>query len=196
MTALSKIIIGALATTGAAWFLNGPIGLGQKCDAETRIGSLAGSDGASSDGLGGNVSGTGNASAAPTAEAVNACQGAVSKIAGSSAINFGTGGSNVTADSAPVLDHIAAALLDCPGTSIEVAGHTDAQGEAAANEALSQRRAEAVVAELTKRGIPADRLTARGYGEARLLDGNGPENNSRNRRIEFTVSGTDSVTAA
>ena len=46
-------------------------------------------------------------------------------------------------------------------------GYTDEVGEAAKSQDLSQRRAQAMVADLTQHGIAAARLTAAGYGETR-----------------------------
>lgn len=72
---------------------------------------------------------------------------------------------------------------------MRVEGHTDAQGDAAANMRLSQRRAQAVVDALAKRGMAANRLQAQGFGEERLLDaGSTPEAHERNRRIEFHLA--------
>ena len=194
MSAFAKIATGALVTTALAWFLHGPMGLGESCAAQSRATATVpaaatpavpgtGAD----DGF--NVGEASAAAEAPaTAEAVAACQANVTGVVSSGTINFATGGSGVAPESGALVDRIAAAVRDCSGVAVEVAGHTDAQGAAAANEALSQQRAETVIAELVKRGVPADRLTARGYGETKPVDPSGPENNPRNRRIEFTVS--------
>ncbi|MBO9623622.1 MAG: OmpA family protein [Sphingomonas sp.] len=211
MSALPKIVIGALATTAAAWFLHSPLGLGQNCTAAagaggtigipaTTDGNLTGAVaegtsalGNAADAAASGASALGNAATAATGAAltpaqVENCQTKVTLAASAGMINFATGGTSVAASSGALLDSIAKELRDCTGASIEVAGHTDAQGDAAANQALSERRARAVVAALVDRGVPADRLTARGYGETKLLHADGPENDPRNRRIEFTVT--------
>ena len=78
--------------------------------------------------------------------------------------------------------------MACPEASIEIEGHTDAEGTPERNAALSERRAQAVVSYLTSSGIPADRLKAIGYGAARPVAPNDtPGNRAKNRRIEFTV---------
>ena len=65
-------------------------------------------------------------------------------------------------------------------------GHTDNQGSAAANQALSEKRAQAVVAWLTAHGIPATRLSAKGFGQTKPLIDNGTEDGrAKNRRVEL-----------
>jgi hypothetical protein len=76
----------------------------------------------------------------------------------------------------------------CPTVNIEVAGHTDSDGEDAANQALSEKRAQAVADYLVKAGLPANRFTAVGYGSAQPIASNDTEDGkAQNRRIEFTV---------
>lgn len=192
MSAFPKIAIGALLTTALAGFLNGPMGLGENCAAQSR----AATPQSRPVGTAGNASDDGFTTGEPaTAEQAAACQANVTKAASSGTISFATGGSAVAPESAALVDRIAAALQDCSGVTVEVAGHTDAQGDAGANQTLSQQRAQAVLAELVKRGVPAAQLTARGYGENKPVDAGGPESNPRNRRIEFTVSAAP-ITAA
>jgi OmpA-OmpF porin, OOP family len=69
---------------------------------------------------------------------------------------------------------------------LRVEGHTDNQGNAAANQALSERRAQAVVAWLTAHGIAASRLTAKGMGQTKpVADNGGEEGRAKNRRVEL-----------
>ncbi|TIH42921.1 OmpA family protein, partial [Klebsiella pneumoniae] len=78
--------------------------------------------------------------------------------------------------------------MRCPNATIEVAGHTDSDGEEAANQALSERRAQAVVDYLVRAGLPANRFTPIGYGSTQPLAGNESEDGkAQNRRIEFVV---------
>jgi outer membrane protein OmpA-like peptidoglycan-associated protein len=58
---------------------------------------------------------------------------------------------------------------------LRVEGHTDNQGNAAANQALSEKRAQAVVAWLTGKGISASRLTAKGFGATKPVADNSTE---------------------
>jgi outer membrane protein OmpA-like peptidoglycan-associated protein len=77
--------------------------------------------------------------------------------------------------------------LDTWGNAnIEVAGHTDSRGSDAYNMKLSQQRAEAVRNYLVSKGIAADRLSAKGYGESQPVAGNATdEGRFENRRVEL-----------
>jgi OmpA-OmpF porin, OOP family len=69
-----------------------------------------------------------------------------------------------------------------------VAGHTDADGEDSFNQALSEKRAQAVINYLVKAGLTADRFTAVGYGATQPVAGNDSDDGkAQNRRIEFLV---------
>jgi peptidoglycan-associated lipoprotein len=63
------------------------------------------------------------------------------------------------------LDNLVETLDDNPNVTIELMSHTDSRGTPADNEELSQKRAQSVVDYLISKGIAADRLQARGYGE-------------------------------
>ena len=65
-------------------------------------------------------------------------------------------------------------------------GSTD--GEAAANQTLSEKRAQSVADYLVKAGLPTDRLKAVGYGSSQPVAANDTdEGKAKNRRIDFTV---------
>ena len=101
--------------------------------------------------------------------------------------------SNIREDAALELDKLVALLKEYPTISIELSSHTDSRGSDSYNMSLSQRRAESAVAYLVEKGIAADRLEARGYGETRLVNNcsNGVscsvEAHQLNRRTEFTI---------
>jgi len=79
-------------------------------------------------------------------------------------------------------------LLQNPDIRIEVAGHTDSVGNDAYNLALSERRANTVRDYLIKKGVPADRLTAKGYGETEpVADNSTEEGRSLNRRVGLRI---------
>jgi OmpA-OmpF porin, OOP family len=72
--------------------------------------------------------------------------------------------------------------------TVVVEGHTDSQGQDAANQQLSQARAQAVVAFLTQSGVSATRLSAVGRGEAEPVASNeSAEGRANNRRVELTI---------
>jgi OOP family OmpA-OmpF porin len=126
----------------------------------------------------------------PAAAPVDAsvCQQLFSELLAKGTIRFESGRSNLDLDSAGLLDHLTEVALRCPTTNIEVAGHTDTDGDNAANQVLSEKRAQAVVEYLVKAGLPASRFTAIGYGSIQPVAVNDTdEGKARNRRIEFVV---------
>ncbi|MEO8587781.1 MAG: carboxypeptidase regulatory-like domain-containing protein [Flavobacteriales bacterium] len=92
------------------------------------------------------------------------------------------------------LDALAERLTVNPGVSIEVAVHSDARGDGAEQQKLTQRRADAMATYLKGKGIFKERLTAKGYGNSRLLNHCAPgvqcseEEHAVNRRTEYTVT--------
>jgi OOP family OmpA-OmpF porin len=77
-------------------------------------------------------------------------------------------------------------MKDHSDLKFEIDGHTDADGDDAANLKLSQQRAETVKAQLISSGIDASRLTSKGYGETKPVDNNSTsEGKANNRRVEF-----------
>lgn len=92
-------------------------------------------------------------------------------------------------ESYSLLDEVAQVLFDHPEiVRIEVAGHTDADGNDAYNLKLSQARAESVRNYLIAAGVEEVRLTARGYGETVPIDSNGTDaGKANNRRVEFVI---------
>ncbi|MBW8307275.1 MAG: OmpA family protein [Thiobacillus sp.] len=84
------------------------------------------------------------------------------------------------------LDNDVATLKSWGDVDIEVAGHTDSMGSDAYNMKLSKQRAEAVRNFLISRGVAADRLTAKGYGESQPVADNATEEGRfKNRRVEL-----------
>ena len=116
------------------------------------------------------------------------CQQLFSELLGKAKVRFESGRASIDPDSTGLLDHLVEIALRCPNSNIEVAGHTDADGEDAANQALSEKRAQAVVDYLVKAGLPASRFTAVGYGSTQPVAGNDTDDGkAQNRRIEFLV---------
>ena len=107
-------------------------------------------------------------------------------------INFDTASSNIPDANKSILDQAAALIKRASQVHLTVKGHTDAMGDVAANKALSQKRAQAVVDYLVKQGVDPAQLQAVGYGsEQPVADNATPEGQFKNRRIEFEVLNTE-----
>jgi outer membrane protein OmpA-like peptidoglycan-associated protein/osmotically-inducible protein OsmY len=103
-------------------------------------------------------------------------------------ILFDTNRATIRPVSYVLLGRLAGVAKSCPAQTIEIGAHTDSDGTDAANQALSERRAEAVVEYLVREGVAGTMLKAIGYGERRPIAPNdSPENKQKNRRVEFTV---------
>ena len=104
-------------------------------------------------------------------------------------IFFDSGKATLRPESTAELERLQKLLTETPALKLEMAGHTDDVGEAAKNQDLSQRRAQAVVSYLTQHGIAADRLSAAGYGETQPVAPNTTKlGRQLNRRTEFKVT--------
>ncbi|WP_108397675.1 OmpA family protein [Devosia submarina] len=122
-------------------------------------------------------------------EGLAACEAPLAEFSARNAILFRSGAAQITPDSAPALDELAADLGACPATAIHVEGHTDADGDEQLNLALSVARAEAVVNALIERGVAPERLYALGYGESNpIADNTTPEGKALNRRIVVKIA--------
>jgi OmpA-OmpF porin, OOP family len=110
-------------------------------------------------------------------------------ILNQSIVNFPSGGSEVPAASIALLQKAAADFKQlAPGTVLEIAGYTDNTGDAAANVALSQHRADAVRNVLVLAGVDPAMLVAKGYGSGNPIASNDTlDGRFRNRRIEYHV---------
>ncbi len=85
-----------------------------------------------------------------------------------------------------LLDDVYQILKTNPDITIEIGGHTDSKGSDKSNQKLSQRRVESVRTYLVNKGIDANRITAKGYGESVPVDTNRTsEGRENNRRVEF-----------
>lgn len=104
-------------------------------------------------------------------------------------IYFETGKATIKSSSHAELDALAATLnRDKHLAVLEIQVHTDERGNDKWNLALSQKRADAIVAYLIARQVDARRLRARGYGETRPLDPHHTEAAwAKNRRTEIVI---------
>jgi outer membrane protein OmpA-like peptidoglycan-associated protein len=104
-------------------------------------------------------------------------------------INFPTGSAEIPSDATEIIRRSADAIKRVPaGSKIEISGHTDNTGDAAANMALSQARADAVRHALVAAGVPAETLVAKAYGASSPRATNDTEfGRFQNRRIEYAL---------
>lgn len=101
---------------------------------------------------------------------------------------FEPGGATLSAGSDETLDLLARILTRDAELSVAIVGHSDNAGGLAPNIALSQRRAEAVMQALIRRGVTAGQLEARGIGYLAPLTSNATEEGrARNRRVELVL---------
>jgi OmpA-OmpF porin, OOP family len=106
-------------------------------------------------------------------------------------VHFAYDSADLTAPAREALADVAAQLKARPGVRVEVAGHTDDRGAGRYNLDLSLRRAAAVRERLVTLGVPAEALTARGYGAANpVAAGDGDAARARNRRVELRITDT------
>jgi len=97
---------------------------------------------------------------------------------------FDTARTEITPQSALILDSVATGVASRPGTRIEIRGHTDDVGSELMNMDLSRRRAEAVKAYLVSKGARAEDLSTVGLGEMQpIVSNDTPENREKNRRV-------------
>lgn len=99
-------------------------------------------------------------------------------------VTFDFGSDRVRDDSRAILHKVVAAMKANPDWRLTIEGHADAQGTPEVNQALSERRAQAIKAHLESAGIAPARLTALGFGASRpaLPD---VRHGSLDRRVEL-----------
>ena len=103
-------------------------------------------------------------------------------------IFFNPGSASLDRKSKLALDRVALLIKTNPKLKFEVRGHTDDRGGEEKNIRLSQSRADNVVKYLASKGVPTNRLVAKGYGESQpLVKSTSSAARALNRRIEFFV---------
>lgn len=101
-------------------------------------------------------------------------------------ITFDVGKSVIKPESMGEINRIVQLMTENPDLKFSVEGHTDATGNAASNQTLSEARSKAIVAKLVEMGIAADRLAAVGKGQNNpIADNATDEGRAKNRRVEF-----------
>ena len=105
-------------------------------------------------------------------------------------ILFASNRATISPESDEILQRVATAMNTVPDIPVEIVGHTDDDGRAASNQALSEDRANAVRDRLVELGVDSARLSTRGAGEGEPIATNGTAaGRQQNRRIEFIFDG-------
>lgn len=113
-------------------------------------------------------------------------QGNLDKVLANRVVEFETASAKLTAAGRGILDEMSEAIKKLGNPKVQLIGHTDSDGNRAANVALSLERANSVRDYLVGKGIPAASLTTSGVGPDRPATSNAtPEGRAKNRRIEF-----------
>ena len=101
-------------------------------------------------------------------------------------IRFDVGKATLKPESMGIINTIAEMMEEHPELKFSIEGHTDSDGDADANQKLSEDRANAVKNKLVSMGISADRLSTKGFGESNPVATNDTsEGKANNRRVEF-----------
>lgn len=88
----------------------------------------------------------------------------------------------------PLIDQLAATIVDATDWQVEVSGHTDDSGPAEGNQRLSERRAASAAQRLIAQGVAADGVTSIGRGESEpIADNDSEAGRTANRRVEFAI---------
>ena len=103
-------------------------------------------------------------------------------------VYFDRGTAVLQQESFPELETVIDMMNENPNVRIELAGHTDNQGNSKLNIQLSQERVDVVKRYLTEQGIDGKRIRGKGYGGTRPVASNASEETRKlNRRVEFTI---------
>jgi len=103
-------------------------------------------------------------------------------------VQFETGKDVLLQKSYAVLDEVVSVMNQYSEYSLNIAGHTDNQGDDKLNQELSERRAKRCYDYLVSKGVAATRMAHAGYGETKpVADNKTADGRSQNRRVEFEL---------
>jgi len=129
-------------------------------------------------------------------EAAVAREGDKLYVALPSAILFDVDKSEIKPTAKDSIAKAAEVLVKYPDTYITVEGHTDSTGTTEYNQKLSERRADAVRDQLLRDGVPASRVSVKGYGESNpVADNSTPEGRQSNRRVQLEIRPNEKLKA-
>lgn len=118
------------------------------------------------------------------------CQSAADGFLGGETITFLSGSDQLDASAIAVINGLAGIMARCveeAGLKATIGGHTDNQGDPAANLGLSQRRATAVRRELMARGVGGEGMISIGFGDTQPVADNATDDGrAKNRRTSIT----------
>jgi outer membrane protein OmpA-like peptidoglycan-associated protein len=107
-------------------------------------------------------------------------------------VEFYSGSERLTPLGQRTLNQVAGVLAKYPGMPVEIAGHTDSQGDPATNMELSRKRAASVKQYLVEKGIAGENLTDEGFGSTKPIASNATAaGRQENRRVEFHTKETN-----
>jgi outer membrane protein OmpA-like peptidoglycan-associated protein len=102
-------------------------------------------------------------------------------------VNFDSDKATLTPASLAILDDVALRAREYPDVRVEIGGHCDSTNTAAHNQKLSEARANTVFQYLVAKGVAANRMVVKGYGESvPIADNKTKEGRAQNRRVELT----------
>ena len=111
-------------------------------------------------------------------------------------VEFETDSASIRSGYTADIESLAEFMSTYPNTEVLLGGHTDSVGSAEYNQALSEKRAEAVKRALIVRGVQSDRVQAKGFGESRpIADNMNAEGRAENRRVVASVSAVKTTDA-
>lgn len=125
------------------------------------------------------------------ADAAQTCNERFNDILSNATVRFRTGSATIDSGNEELLQRLAELARSCPG-DLRVEGHTDSQGDADMNRALSLARASAVRDALAEHGVDAERIAAAGLGATQpIADNATADGRAKNRRIAIIIDETD-----
>ncbi|BCS98829.1 membrane protein [Desulfoluna limicola] len=101
-------------------------------------------------------------------------------------LSFDSGKTEIKSEYLPLLNEVVGVLMANPEVRVSIEGYTDSQGGEAGNQRISEARAKSVQDYFVSKGVAADRLDHKGFGETNpVADNNTAEGRKKNRRVEL-----------